>query len=182
MNSRAILLSGVFCLSCLLLLGSMAIQLAVGDDRRPEPAQPAAADEPPIEQPDAAAEEVEPRSAPSQRPKALIKLETLVRHAEALMNADPAFHVSPDGRPAPPLSDEAITLFAEMVNVIDESSGLEFVIEVGDPDAYVAAERAEVFRGSLLLSLRNPTRLRIEEATTASPQLKVRATEIPDSL
>ena len=158
----------------------MAIQLAVGDDRTPEPLEEAA-DVKTVDEP---SEEIEPEptSAPRHRPKALIKLETLVRHAEVLIATDPAFQVSTDGRPAPPLSDEAITLFAEIVKVIDESSGIDFVIEVGDPDLFVAEERAEVLRSSLLLSLRHPARLRIEAKTSANPQLRIRATDTAGSL
>ena len=175
MNSRTILISGSFCLACIILLGSMAISLAVGDNLPEDP--------PVQENRKPASETIEERDEPTpqprsrQRPKELIKLQTLTRHAEALMATDPAFRVSPNGQPGVPLSDEAVTLFAEMVKIIDESAGLRFVIEVGDPDEFAATERAELLRSSLLLSLKHPSRLRIEEKSTASPQLTVRTTD-----
>ena len=76
-----------------------------------------------------------------------------------------------------PLPEDAIFLFAEMVQIIDEAGAHRFIIQIGDPDLRSAKRRAELLRSSLLLALRHPSRLVIEEAPSSRPHVRVRAVD-----
>lgn len=199
MSSRSILIAAGFSLGCTILLGSALLQLAVGNVRASDmDSAEAAASAPP-----AAAVEDE-RSKPDDNPgvAAARHLEELLEEAEALIHgrypsagetngrtldgdAYAAYPPSSDGIDAAepsdpystepvPLPEEAILLFAEMVQIIDEAGSHRFVIQIGDPDLRSARRRAEILRSSLLLALRNPSRLVIEEAPSSRPQVSVR--------
>lgn len=178
MNSRSFLFAGGFCLACVIVLGSAAMQLAVGDShvhRQNDPEYQISAEA------QAEKENTDPEQSIREALSKRRKLEALLRHAEALMEINFVAEDSLTAAGRIPLSDEVVALFAEMVQVIDESPGYRFEVVVSDPDSGTSLRRAETIRSALLLTLRHPSRLRITENLSNRPQLTVRAVETPSS-
>ncbi len=202
MNSRSILIAAGFSLACTILLGSALLQLAVGSGPPPSlaPDGPPLSDTTPgdSDRSEPAVQGIEPK--PGQ--EVARRLEELLTKAEVVIAArqrasatslppDPGSGFEGVGsgggmdaevaalavRQATPLPDEAILLFAEMVRIIDETSGYRFIIEIADSDLGLARRRSEVFQNALLLALRDPSKLRIEEVAASMPGVRVRAVE-----
>lgn len=173
MNSRSILIAGGFCLACTILLGSALLQFAVGSVREPEPDPPAATTRVERTEPEEAGPEAEIAAGQA----AARRLETLLRRVETIVASRASDPDAPERFRPEPLSEEAVSLFAEMVQIIDESAGYRFIVVIADSDLQAANYRAERIRSSLLLALRHPSRLQIVEQPSSRPTITVRVEE-----
>lgn len=178
MNSRSTLVAAGFCLACTILFGSALMQFAVGSTKNPvhEGQFAAIAREAPAGTESSGAGEETSEKIADRGQIAARKLELLLRRADTVIDERSGIGSSDDAAASSaPLPEEAISLFAEMVRLIDETSGYSFLVMLGDPNLENATRRAEVLRSSLLLALRHPSRLQIEERPTSRAQVTVRA-------
>ena len=155
MQSRAILLLGVFALVCLVVFGSLALHLTSAVARPPYPedapgSTPASRPRSinPFESRTETPEPAEPVSATEMA--TADTLEILLRRVQELFEYDDAG-----------VSNAMIPHLAEMITIVNQNEELVYRLEITEPDGSLARRRAQTLNDVLRLNVLQPSNLRI---------------------
>jgi hypothetical protein len=156
MHSRAILLLTLFSFGCLLVIGSIALQLTSASAQGPVGLTRSIADQ--KKKKDKEPSSTLPKTAPDSTERPLSAMErALAGSLDLLMKRTyDQFEYGDAG-----VSDAMIPYLAEIISTVNQNEELVFRIEISEPDAALARRRAQTLNDVLRLNVLNPSKLRI---------------------
>ena len=153
MQSRAILLLGVFALVCLVVFGSLALHLTTAVARPPSADDAYGAPTLPHSQNPFESRPVEPEAAApvsAMEAAAADTLEMLLSRVHDLFEYDDAG-----------VSNAMIPHLAGMITIVNQNEELVYRLEISEPDGSLARRRAQTLNDVLRLNVLQPSNLRI---------------------